>query len=338
MASLPAVDPHREYKNLVLEVLKGYKTICCPKEEFSCEDLAPALPLLSAIQEIRHLRNVAIRKTGDAYGTLPVPSRYYSPPYVLAMHKKMAEVYELYLMPTFRPKIIKDRKGKDKFRRKAALSAEKTDTIIDKIASSVKDAEELRAKLSTLQSKKWVGSDPNDTKDPWHIIEGRLLRILRVETCIGDADMSEDMETINQWKLKALGADPACLAASELDEFLRGAALAAMSAKAKSDYYNEFNVFDDSLRYQYQGIDSAHSLPFHGRNHYHPLISGEYNDASGSESSLLIGGVFGASAVVVIMMIFCIGLACGMLTYWGYSQKKALEERKKEDWRQSDNV
>eukprot|EP01083_Nonionella_stella_P106052 305491_1 len=92
-------------------------------------------------------------------------------------------------------------------------------------------------------------------------------------------------------------------------------------ASAKFDYYNELNVmFDDSFDYQHHGdIHSVHSLPF---DDYKP----------GSESSLLIGGVVGGSAVVIIMLIFCLGLAFGMIIYWGYSQKRALDvKRKKEE-------
>eukprot|EP01083_Nonionella_stella_P258837 884226_1 len=94
-------------------------------------------------------------------------------------------------------------------------------------------------------------------------------------------------------------------------------------ASAKFDYYNELNVmFDDSFDYQHHGdIHSVHSLPF---DDYKP----------GSESSLLIGGVVGGSAVVIIMLIFCLGLAFGMIIYWGYSQKRALDvKRQKEEMR-----
>eukprot|EP01083_Nonionella_stella_P258838 884227_1 len=94
-------------------------------------------------------------------------------------------------------------------------------------------------------------------------------------------------------------------------------------AGAKFDYYNELNVmFDDSFDYQHHGdIHSVHSLPF---DDYKP----------GSESSLLIGGVVGGSAVVIIMLIFCLGLAFGMIIYWGYSQKRALDvKRQKEEMR-----
>eukprot|EP01083_Nonionella_stella_P186833 685176_1 len=76
-------------------------------------------------------------------------------------------------------------------------------------------------------------------------------------------------------------------------------------------------------------------------HHYEPVIGGEYDDVLGSGSPLLIGGVVGASAVVIIMLIFCLGLAFGMIIYWGYSQKRALDvKRKKEemrDWIDNEN-
>eukprot|EP01083_Nonionella_stella_P035621 97165_1 len=60
----------------------------------------------------------------------------------------------------------------------------------------------------------------------------------------------------------------------------------------------------------------------------------QYDDVSESGSSLLIGGVAGASAVVIIMLIFCLGLAFGMIIYWGCSQKRALDvQRKKGEMR-----
>eukprot|EP01083_Nonionella_stella_P233809 823401_1 len=71
---------------------------------------------------------------------------------------------------------------------------------------------------------------------------------------------------------------------------------------------------------------------YDARNHHPQVISGEQSDAT----PLLIGGVVGASAVVIIMLIFCLGLAFGMIIYWGYSQRRALDvKRKKEemhDW------
>eukprot|EP01083_Nonionella_stella_P150998 482001_1 len=109
-----------------------------------------------------------------------------------------------------------------------------------------------------------------------------------------------------------------------------------LSASA-SAHLSEFNVFDDSFRYQhYDGTQSYSSQPFYDRNQY----PGEYNDASGSGSPMLIGGVVGASAVAVIILIFCIGLACGIVIYWGFTQKMALNEKKEKEemsWIDNDN-
>eukprot|EP01083_Nonionella_stella_P283494 965013_1 len=104
------------------------------------------------------------------------------------------------------------------------------------------------------------------------------------------------------------------------------------------DMYHH-SSFGDSIRDQYDdyGKEFIALKPhqqFNDRNHFNPLISGEYNDASGSESSLFIGGVVGASSVIIIMLIFCLGLGFGMVIYWGYSQKKELDvKRKKEEMR-----
>eukprot|EP01084_Bolivina_argentea_P108257 193465_1 len=123
----------------------------------------------------------------------------------------------------------------------------------------------------------------------------------------------------------------------------------ASGSEAHHDYQNRFmydldygyGAYDDFdyndkeayLRDHYQenafnSLDDA--LSFAERSHDRPLIGDEYNDISGSGSSLLIGGVVGASAVVIIVLIFCLGLAFGMLIYWGYSKKKALEVKRKE--------
>eukprot|EP01083_Nonionella_stella_P300689 1027919_1 len=105
------------------------------------------------------------------------------------------------------------------------------------------------------------------------------------------------------------------------------------TSKAQSGSYNELDLFDDSFDYQYHDrIGSGRSLPFDDLNRYQPLISEEYNDVSGSGSPLLIGGVVGASAVVIIMLIFCLGLAFGMVICWGCSQQRALDvKREKEE-------
>eukprot|EP01083_Nonionella_stella_P077442 211496_1 len=116
------------------------------------------------------------------------------------------------------------------------------------------------------------------------------------------------------------------------------ARLGSKLTRARSGYYNyQLDVFDDSFRYRHDDdVYSANSLPFDDHNHYQPLIIGEHNDASGSGSPLLIGGVVGASAVIIIMLIFCLGLVFGMIIYWGYSQKRALDVKRNKgemrDW------
>eukprot|EP01083_Nonionella_stella_P232544 820190_1 len=104
--------------------------------------------------------------------------------------------------------------------------------------------------------------------------------------------------------------------------------------EAHSSYYNNFDYRSlyDYNNDPHEDIHLVHSLPFY--DHRHPLIGGEDNGVSESGSSLLIGGVVGASAVVIIMLIFCLGLAFGMIIYWGYSQKRALNvKRKKREMR-----
>eukprot|EP01083_Nonionella_stella_P232542 820187_1 len=71
---------------------------------------------------------------------------------------------------------------------------------------------------------------------------------------------------------------------------------------------NAYSDDHDSSRYRYQPFDD-HAV-------------------SGSGSSLLIGGLVGASSVIIIVLIFCLGLAFGMVIYWGYSQKRALVKKR----------
>eukprot|EP01083_Nonionella_stella_P196506 722997_1 len=55
-----------------------------------------------------------------------------------------------------------------------------------------------------------------------------------------------------------------------------------------------------------------------------------YGHYEGNESNdsywrgLMIGGLFGGTSVIVIMLVFCIGLACGMVGWWRYSHQKRL--------------
>eukprot|EP01083_Nonionella_stella_P310846 1106170_1 len=95
------------------------------------------------------------------------------------------------------------------------------------------------------------------------------------------------------------------------------------------DYYSAPYVYDTkhSDLMHYGGHISNVRMNAHSNRLQ--SIGGEYSDVSGDGSSLLLGGVVGASAVVIIMLIFCLGLAFGMIIYWGYSQKRALDVQRK---------
>eukprot|EP01083_Nonionella_stella_P069729 186088_1 len=164
--------------------------------------------------------------------------------------------------------------------------------------------------LKRLSGNHWIDAgdvvDPRTEAGPWG------LAAKHIESTSLESWMGEVLGPWEEWEKEHLSA----LSASE----------------ATSGYYNELNEFGDSFRYPHHfEIHSAHSLPFDDRSHYQQRIGGEYagDDVSGSGSPLLIGGVVGASAVVIIMLIFCLGLAFGMIIYWGYSQKRALDAQKK---------
>eukprot|EP01083_Nonionella_stella_P280377 953855_1 len=105
-------------------------------------------------------------------------------------------------------------------------------------------------------------------------------------------------------------------------------------ATARFGYYNNLNY--DSAEHYENKLDGEHYVD-DSHSYRLPLVrdhTGNVIDVPGSGSSLLIGGVVGASAVVIIMLIFCLGLAFGMIIYWGYSQKRALDvKRQKEEMR-----
>eukprot|EP01083_Nonionella_stella_P280196 953082_1 len=101
---------------------------------------------------------------------------------------------------------------------------------------------------------------------------------------------------------------------------------------AHSGYYN--SLFDDSahilIPHNHHYENGLQLAQVHSNEHYGQ--DGEYYNG------LILGGVIGSGSIVAILVVFCIGLAFGMVICFGYQQKRALEERKKEDWRQDDNV
>eukprot|EP01083_Nonionella_stella_P140863 432900_1 len=102
------------------------------------------------------------------------------------------------------------------------------------------------------------------------------------------------------------------------------------SALSHSGYYNNLDyrsLFDDSAPPIHHYENGLQLAQVHSNQHYE---DGEYYNG------LILGGVIGGGSIVAILVVFCVGLAFGMLICFGYQQKKALEERKKEDWRQDD--
>eukprot|EP01083_Nonionella_stella_P022855 63168_1 len=63
---------------------------------------------------------------------------------------------------------------------------------------------------------------------------------------------------------------------------------------------------------------------------------GENNLENDWMNGFITGGLMGGSAIIVLILVFCIGVALGLVTYWGYTQKKALEESKDQDMYHND--
>eukprot|EP01083_Nonionella_stella_P029287 80670_1 len=96
-------------------------------------------------------------------------------------------------------------------------------------------------------------------------------------------------------------------------------------ATAQSAYYNHLNVD------QYVSDDPLHFYP-------HTMIDNpNYNGDGEYYNGLFIGGIFGGGSVILVLLVFCIGLAFGMMICFGYQKKKELEERKDMDLGQNDN-
>eukprot|EP01083_Nonionella_stella_P148236 468889_1 len=92
---------------------------------------------------------------------------------------------------------------------------------------------------------------------------------------------------------------------------------------ARSDYYNL--VFQKRPDFARSHGDDDHND--YGDVHILPVIK-DVKSGGAYERDLVLGGVIGSSAIIVVLLVFCIGLAFGMVTYWGYTQKKALEKSK----------
>eukprot|EP01083_Nonionella_stella_P037078 101120_1 len=80
---------------------------------------------------------------------------------------------------------------------------------------------------------------------------------------------------------------------------------------------------DSDERYDdaYSGVDYADS---------HPLQSDKYD-----WNDFVVGGLFGGTAIAVIVLVFCIGLACGLISCLGYKQHADLEGNRDVYWKES---
>eukprot|EP01083_Nonionella_stella_P044447 119673_1 len=187
----------------------------------------------------------------------------------------------------------------------------------------------LKAAFEQPEERSWIDSDPE--QEPWTQVQVELIMGLHL---LDHIDTKHGQEAIADFKTTAQlnGVGPPEADIDHLLDQIKAQTITWYGHKygsrsAKSGYYSELNLFDDPSDYQYhEDIHSAHSLPFDDRSHYQPLVISEYHDVSESGSPLLIGGVVGASAVVVIMLIFCLGLAFGMVIYWGYTQNRKKRE------------
>eukprot|EP01083_Nonionella_stella_P159618 520841_1 len=171
-----------------------------------------------------------------------------------------------------------------------------------------------------------------------------------IQTIAGHSDKSETtVEDINQYiqivyvdclRMKKIDHEIECVYAIAIHVDVRGRPVFQVMTRmpgapmhsdvmARSDYYNNLDyqsLFDDSappIHHYESGLQLAQ---VHSNDHYD--LDGEYYNG------LLLGGVIGGGSVVMILVIFCIGVAFGMVICFGYQTKKELEERKDMDLRQ----
>eukprot|EP01084_Bolivina_argentea_P278950 476786_1 len=120
--------------------------------------------------------------------------------------------------------------------------------------------------------------------------------------------------------IKAYLEDDPEINAFELPKYRKTAA-----AEAKQVGYDVLDLEIDSKDIsedndeRYDDVDDAHYGVDHA--HSHPLQSDkcDWND-------FMVGELFGGTTIVVIVLVFCIGLACGLISCWSYTRHTDLEE------------
>eukprot|EP01083_Nonionella_stella_P155083 500511_1 len=121
------------------------------------------------------------------------------------------------------------------------------------------------------------------------------------------------------WKAihEKLAEDP------NIEDFTMAAAGSGAAVGAKRVQYDSLYLDIDSKDVREDSdeqYDGEHSRVYYA--HLHRLPYDKYqNDWNG----FVVGGLFGGTTIVVIVLVFCIGLACGMISCRGYKHHKGLE-------------
>eukprot|EP01083_Nonionella_stella_P014527 40783_1 len=90
-------------------------------------------------------------------------------------------------------------------------------------------------------------------------------------------------------------------------------------AEAHLNAYNHYNA-DYREHYSQNGLRQPH---LHRDR--------KYDHGYTNPSTFIVGGVLGATSIVLIMIVFCVGLALGMILYRNYMQHKALKRTDDDD-------
>eukprot|EP01083_Nonionella_stella_P280197 953083_1 len=168
-----------------------------------------------------------------------------------------------------------------------------------------------------------------DVNEDWKVVKWRAQHAVMTG---GEAREARGFKKINTELLQDYEAELVIEIEFKTDKYHTLKQSEEPISHAHSGYYNNLDyrsLFDDSapLIHHYENelqLDPAYSIA-----HYE---DGEYYNG------LMLGGVIGGGSIVAILVVFCLGLAFGMLVCFGYQQKKSLEESKNEDWRQNDDV